>query len=154
DLTQYEARCFVRRHREHCERKAERNDCHGPLFWSRPTEPYRLASQFDLHGTSNRPVTIQMPDLPALVAQAKALPHGPLLTDGTHGPAPRGCGKPVRWVSPKGSLPGMNITPPLPVPTPLGLTGQLTMLSAIPLHTIVGQFVFNIFKPIVTLPSA
>jgi hypothetical protein len=150
DQTLYEVRCFVRRHRDHCERKQERNDCHGPLFWSRPTEPYRLAAHFDLHGTSNRPVTIQMPDVPALLAQAKELPLGPKLSDGTRGPAPRGCGRPVRWVSPKDSLPAFSLDlPTSSLPTSKGMTGQVAMLSAIPLHTIVGQIVFNIFKPII-----
>ena len=74
DASCYEIRCFVRRHDPRCPRTGERNDCKGELVWSEPTEIYRIASHFDLDGTSNRPVTIQLPDIPALTAQAAALP--------------------------------------------------------------------------------
>ena len=46
--------------------------------WSEPTEPYRLAPHFDLEGTRNRPVTVQLPDLDELQADASgSVPRQP-----------------------------------------------------------------------------
>ena len=71
DHSLYEIRCYARRHKLLCPKKSTRNDCQGELTWSQRTEHCQLASHFDLTGTSNRPVTIQLPGfLPALEAQS------------------------------------------------------------------------------------
>jgi hypothetical protein len=157
----YEIRCFVRRHKPHCPRLLERNDCHGELVWSRPTETYRLAEQFDLVGTSNRPLTVQLPDIPALLVQAASLPNGPPLADssgrptGQRAPAPRLGGAPVRAVAPPASLPEVQLAPLLPplppVPTSIRMSGGQFCSFSIPLVTIVAMFVLNLFLPILML---
>jgi len=136
DQNLYEVHCFVRRHDSRCPRQAGKQDCHGPLTWSGATERYRIASHFDLKGTSNRPVTIQLPDIPTLQAQAATLTPG--------------AGAPVKMVSPPGSsfqfeqgsgIPsGGNMNP-----------GSETCSFSIPLVTIVATFVLNLFIPIVML---
>lgn len=136
DRSLYEVRCFVRRHDPRCPKKLERGDCHGEVVWSLPTEPYRLAAQFDLVGTSNRPVTIQLPDLKALEAQAAAMP--------------RGRGAPVQMVAPEGSSLEVrvpNMATMLPIKGSPG--GGAICSFSIPLITIVATFVLNLFLPIV-----
>jgi hypothetical protein len=135
DRNLYEIRCFVRRHRFPCPKLLTRNDCHGPLTWSARSELYQLASHFDLAGSNNRPVTIQLPDLPALQAQVAADP-----TVGRKGA--------VKMISPKGSnlhtsgqIPNLNPAP--------GSPGAAICSFSIPLITIVATFVFNLFLPIV-----
>jgi len=135
DRNLYEIRCFVRRHKFPCPKKKTRNDCHGPLTWSLRTEQFQLASHFDLTGTSNRPVSIQMPDLPALEAQVAADPSV-------------GRKAPVKMISPKkstletsGKIPNLNPVPP----------GAAICSFSIPLITIVATFVFKLFLPIVVL---
>jgi hypothetical protein len=134
DQALYEIRCFVRRHRPQCPKTGRRNDCHGELSWSRRTESYRLASQFDLVGTSNQPITIQMPSLPALEAQAFALPAGK--------------GAPVRMVSPEDSALEFSVDNK-GKPIKKGAPGQAICSFAIPLITIVATFVLQLFLPIV-----
>jgi hypothetical protein len=127
----YEIRCFVRRHDPHCPRKQEAPDCHGPLTWSRPTERYQLAAQFDLDGTSNRPVTIQMPNLAELAAQAVKRPFGKY--------------SPVKFIQPQSLQPktdGMAVSGK-------EMGGFQICFFSIPLITIVALFVLNIFLPIV-----
>ena len=68
DASNYEIRCFARRHKPACPRTGPQ--CHCPIVWSDPTESYQLASHFDLQGTANRPVTVQLPDLTALQSDA------------------------------------------------------------------------------------
>jgi hypothetical protein len=128
----YEIRCFVRRHKDRCPRKLDAvPDCQGELIWSLPTERYKLAAQFDLEGTSNRPVTIKMPNLAELAAQAVKRPFGKY--------------SPVKFIQPQGLNPRTN---------GMGLGGgsmggfQICFFS-IPLITIVALFVLNIFLPIV-----
>jgi len=130
DRTTYEIRCFVRRHDPRCPR-GEAPDCHGEVVWSRPTERYRLAPPFDLLGTSNRPVTIQMPNLAELAAQAVAKPLGKY--------------SPVKIVQPQTLAPavdGMTVSGG-------AMSGASICFISIPLVTIVALFVFNIFLPIV-----
>jgi hypothetical protein len=131
----YEIRCFVRRHKFPCPKLLTRNDCHGPLTWSARTELYQLASHFDLAGSSNRPVTIQLPDIPALQAQIAADPT-------------LGRKSAVKMVAPKGSnletsgkIPDLTGNPP----------GAAICSFAIPLITIVATFVLKLFLPIVIL---
>ncbi|MDQ5822190.1 MAG: hypothetical protein M3540_12185 [Actinomycetota bacterium] len=134
DDARYEIRCFVRRHREPCPRTAEPNDCNGTLFWSAPSETYRLASHFDLTGTSNRPVTVQLPDFTDLAAQAAAMPAGKA--------------SPVKMKQPNNSVLkfGTDTVPPLG--GSVESAGQICSF-AIPLITIVAWFLLNLFLPIV-----
>ena len=131
DRRVYEIRCFVRRHRAECPPDSH---CKCPVTWSEPTEPYQVASHFDLEGTANRPVTVQLPDLAQLQADALRLSPG-----GTGG---------VRFQSPPNSS--------LPFSTDntdgseLPANGDFQICSfSIPLITIVAMFVFKLFLPIV-----
>jgi hypothetical protein len=130
DQQHYEIACFARRHRTPHARGAP-CPCPDGLFWSLPTEPYRLASHFDPVGTGRRPVTVQLPDLDALAAQAApalgvafAKPAGSLMVTGTSD------GKPVKK--------GRSTFP------------QVCSFS-IPLITIVASFVLELFLPVVVL---
>lgn len=128
----YEIRCFARRHKDDCPRTENTPDCHGELFWSLPTESYRIAPAADLAGTSNFPITIQMPDLRELAAQAATAPAGRF--------------SPVRVVQPQALKPkvdGMSVSGGT-----LGMSGQICFF-AIPLITIIAFFVLNLFLPIV-----
>jgi hypothetical protein len=128
----YEIRCFVRRHEPSCPRTSEPNDCNGRLFWSEPTEPFRLAAHFDPVGTAHRPVHIRLPDFPALAAAAASRPVGALA--------------PVAMSQPDRS--SLTMGPGVPPTSGSIGNGQICFL-AIPLITIVAWFVLNIFLPIV-----
>jgi hypothetical protein len=133
DDTSYEIRCYVRRHDPGCPKTSRPGDCQGELFWSRPTEAYRLAPHFDLTGTSNRPVTIQLPDLKALEAEAVVGKAG------------------LRLKAPSESslefeIDGDN----KPVNGSRQAFAQICSF-AIPLITIVATFVFKLFLPILVL---
>ena len=128
----YEIRCFVRRHNPDCPRTLDPNDCNGELIWSEPTEPFRLASHFDPVGTANRPINVQLPDFPALAAQAASRPPGAL--------------SPVRMNQPPRS--SLHFTPDMPPSGGSVGDGQICFF-AIPLITIVAWFVLNLFLPIV-----
>jgi hypothetical protein len=56
DRAIYEIRCFARKRpapgHEHCPPK---------IFWSEPTEPFRLAAAFDPDGTKNHKVAVKLP---------------------------------------------------------------------------------------------
>jgi hypothetical protein len=135
DRTAYEIQCFVRRHDARCPRTRGRGrDCHGELTWSVPTEPFTLASAHDLVGTANRPVTVAMPHLPSLIAEAGAL-------------AP-GAGAGLRMAAPDASsLPVVVDDDGNPSS---GSPGAAEVTSfAIPLITIVANFVMRMFIPIV-----
>ena len=129
DASGYEIRCFVRRHKPACPRTGPQ--CHCPIVWSDPTEGYMLASHFDLQGTANRPVTVQLPDLTALQSDALTLPQGS--TGGVIMKAPQ------------------SLMPTATSP-PGGSKGPSEICTfAIPLITIVATFVFTLFLPIVIL---
>jgi hypothetical protein len=136
DQALFEVHCFVRRHDPRCPKVTGKQDCHGPLTWSGPTERYRIAPHFDLKGTSNRPVTIQLPDIPALKAQAATLKPGE--------------GAPVKMVSPPGSSFVFPQDGSIPSSGNMGAAGEICSF-AIPLITIVATFVLNLFLPIVML---
>ncbi|MEI6668468.1 MAG: hypothetical protein WCP29_09955 [Acidobacteriota bacterium] len=126
----YEVRCWVQRHRASHDADQPCR-CPDGLFWSLPTRPYKRASQFDLTGTSHQPVTIQLPDLNVLAAQAK-----PSLG--------------VGLAKPKGSL--MVTADKGGKPQNKGLTGVPEIcFFPIPLITIVATFVFELFLPVVML---
>ena len=130
----YEIRCFARRHRPGCPRTREPNDCNGHLFWSAPTEPFRLAAHFDPVGTAHRPVNIKLPDFPALAAAVASRPVGAL--------------SPVAMSQPDRS--SLRFGDGVP-PTSGSVGGGQICFLAIPLITIVAWFVLNIFLPIVVL---
>jgi hypothetical protein len=136
DRSIYEMRCFVRHHDPECPRTEEEPDCCGPLVWSEPTEPYRLASQSDLVGTANRPVTIQMPDLAELAAQAAHLPLGRF--------------SPMRFRQPRALQPQVG-SGPAPELKDGSVGGLSICFFAIPLITIIALFLLTLFLPIVVL---
>jgi hypothetical protein len=130
----YEIRCFVRRHKVDCPRTDKTPDCHGPLVWSEPGDPFRIAPATDLIGTSNRPITIKMPDFSELAAQAATLPAGKMA--------------PVRVVQPQ----SMNFKVDQDgKPTAGGVGGSRVCFFSIPLITIVAMFLLQLFLPIVVL---
>ncbi len=135
DATQYEIRCFVRRYKHEQPKNGGNPKCCGEVVWSLPTEVYQLASHFDLIGTNNRPVSMQLPDLKALEAQAAALAPNQLA--------------PFRMVSPPDS--NLEVTADKDGKViDHGTSSQICSFS-IPLITIVATFVFKLFLPIVTL---
>jgi hypothetical protein len=129
----YEIRCFVRRHRAVCPRTGPQCTC--PVVWSEPTEPYQLASHSDLQGTANRPVTVQLPDLKALKADAARL--GPGKTGG------------VRMKAPAASNLMFDVDTTAGKGSNGSAGGPEVCTFAIPLITIVATFVFKLFMPIV-----
>ncbi len=131
DQATYEVRCFVRQHQVCPGRAGKAPDCHGPLVWSRPTEPFRVAAPFDVLGSANRPITIKMPDLRELAAQAALRPKGRL--------------SPVRFVQPQHLSP--KIDDGKPIENDVG--GEAICSFSIPLITIIALFVLNLFLPIV-----
>jgi hypothetical protein len=133
DASGYEIRCFVRRHRAECPRDGRH--CRCPIVWSAPTEPYQLASHHDLEGSANRPVTVQLPDLAQLHADALRLGPG-----GTGG---------VRFRSPpRSELPFTSDNTDATAIDPSRDTIQ-TCSFAIPLITIVAMFLLKLIMPIV-----
>lgn len=133
DRSCYHVRCFVRQH-ETCDICGKKKP--GPLVWSDPTPEYQIASQQDLIGTSNRPVTIQMPDLPQLSAQAASLAMGD------------GAGVRMEWPD-NSFLKFGEIKDGLPDPATSGIGGASICFFSIPLITIVATFVLKLFLPIV-----
>jgi len=133
DHTTYEIRCYMRRHRPECPR--EGSQCSCPITWSEATEPYQLASHFDLEGTANRPITVQLPDLDQLRADALRLGPG-----GTGG---------VRLQTPPGSAMPFS-TKDIEATAKNDTSTQFQICSfSIPLITIVATFLFKLFLPIV-----
>ena len=131
DQATYEVRCFVRRHSPCQARVGKQPDCFGPVTWSRPTEAFRVAAPFDVLGSANRPITIKLPDLRELAAQAAMRPKGRL--------------SPVRMVQPQRLSPNTDGS---------GLSGgtmggEAICSFSIPLITLVALFVLNLFLPIV-----
>jgi len=131
DQSLYEIRCFVRRHQPQCPRKDAAPDCSGELFWSEPTENYMLAPHHDLVGSSQRPVTLTMPDLSELAAQAAALPLTKLAS--------------AKVVQPQGM--NFKLNDGKPVGGFVG-GGQICFIC-IPLITIVAMFLLRLFMPVV-----
>jgi len=131
DQSLYEIRCYLRRHEPDAPKDPVGQDCCGDLTWSLPTERYQLAAHFDLTGTANQPVTIQLPDIPKLKAQAASLPIGK--------------GASMKMIAPPGSsMKGASLTGG-------SLGGAQICSMSIPLVTIVAQFAFNILMPIVVV---
>ena len=136
DRSTYELRCFFRQHDCDCPfpgLNSEPPDCEGELTWSRESEAWRLAPPFDLVGSANRPVTIQMPNLADLAAQAATRPIGQFSS--------------VRFVHPQQLLTKTDGG----IPTSGEIGGAAICFFSIPLITIVATFVLNLFLPIVVL---
>lgn len=131
DLTTYEVRCFVREHHTCPSKIGKTPDCNGPLTWSRASEAFRFAAAFDVLGAANRPITIKMPDLRELAAQAATRPRGKL--------------SPVRFVQPQQMSPKISGS----TLKSGAMSGEAICSFSIPLITIVALFVLNIFLPIV-----
>jgi hypothetical protein len=130
DQQYYEVTCFAERHLVPHDRGSPCH-CPGSLFWSLPSAPYRLASHFDVAGTSKRPVTVQLPDLDELAAQA-APAFGVAFA------------KPAKSLMVTGNGKGEM--------KKLGRTKLPEICSfSIPLITIVASFVFELFLPVVML---
>ncbi len=131
ELTTYEIRCFVRQHHPCPPQVGKTPDCHGPVVWSLPSEAFRVAAPFDVLGAANRPVTIKMPDLRELAAQAATRPRGKL--------------SPIRFVQPQ------HLSPKVKGKAADGgeMGGEAICSFSIPLITIIALFVLNLFLPIV-----
>lgn len=137
DQSIYENRCFVRRHETGKRKTNERGDCCGEIFWSMPTEPYRLASHFDLDGTSNQVTTIQLPDLTAI--EAKVNESGFQMGNGVGMAMLTPNGTELSFTSHNdGSFSAGN----------KGGSGSICFF-AIPLITIVAMFLLRLFLPVV-----
>lgn len=129
DRQYFEIRCFAKRHLEPHD-PGSPCKCPDAVFWSPPTEAFRLASHYDLAGTAHRPVTIQMPDLNDLAAQTTPVPG-------------------MGLAKPPGSL---NVKAKNKLPESGGFTAGFQICSLpIPLITIVAMFLFELFLPIVVL---
>jgi hypothetical protein len=131
DRSLYEIRGFVRPRVEGCPKGPKL----GEAVWSEPTACYQLASHCDLDGTSHQPVTVQMPDLDALAAQAASMPMG--------------AGAGVKFVTPKNSMLQFGVDKDGKAEKKPGLGGPAICGFAIPLITIVATFVLRLFLPIV-----
>ena len=130
DEQYYEVACYAIRHKTPLASGAPCK-CPDGLFWSQPTVPYRIARHFDVVGTSRRPVTVQLPDVKELAANASP----------TLGVAFQ---KPVGSLNVKGNGSG-GIASHSQSSTP-----EICFVS-IPLVTIVAMFVFELFLPVVVL---
>jgi hypothetical protein len=128
DRSIYRIRCFARRRPP-----AGREHCPPELWWSEPTEPYRLAGFMDPEGTANHSVTVTAPDFRALAARA-GQPAGP---------------GGVSVVRPPGSQ--LRFDPLNGVPTTGTVGGAVasTCTFALELPMIVAMFLFGLFLPVV-----
>jgi hypothetical protein len=115
-------------------RPARQEHCPPKVWWSAPTEPFRLAAAYDPEGTKNRNVSISAPDFRALAARAgqAAGPGGLAIS------------------TPPGSQ--MQFNPFKGIPKPgegsMGGTGSVCTF-AFELFFIVALFLFLMFMPIV-----
>jgi hypothetical protein len=130
DRAIYEIHCFARKKpepgHEHCPPK---------IWWSAPTEPFRLAAVFDPDGTKNHKVNIKLPDFRTVAARAG------------QPPGPGG----VAVTSPPGSQMQFNPFNGIPAAGSGRLGGDVERICvfAFELFIIVGFFVFLLFLPIV-----
>ena len=130
DLTLYEIRCFVRRHKPDCPRRDEAPDCQGEIVWSEPTEVYKLASHHDLW---HQPATSHDPDArPGRAGGAGGVAAGQPVRAG-EGRAAAGAQLQCRRRE--------DLKDP-------GVGGKQICFFAIPLITIVAFFVLKLFLPI------
>jgi hypothetical protein len=123
----YEIRCWARRHHEPHDRGAPCR-CPAELHWSTPTEPYWIAGHYDLVGTSQRPVTVQLPDLRDLAADPRPR-HG------------------ATFSKPPGSL-AFSVADQKAA-NPGSTSGFQICTLPIPLITLIAMFVLELFLPVV-----
>lgn len=137
DSDLYHVQCYVRRKKDCCLARGP-NCCHGDIVWSVPTQSYRLASFFDIDGTSHKPINIKLPDLNALKAQADL--------------GPPGRGANVKTIAPAESSLNFS-TDGMEMPeadnNELVRPGQQICFFAILLFFIVALFLFRLFLPII-----
>lgn len=130
DRAIYEIHCFARQKpepgHEHCPPK---------IWWSAPTEPFRLAAVFDPDGTKNHKVNIKLPDFRTLAARA-ARPAGPGGVAITSPPLSQMKFNPFKGIPESGS--GRMVG-----------DAEKVCVFAFELFIIVGFFVFLLFLPIV-----
>jgi hypothetical protein len=112
----------------------DRPNCPPEVYWSGPSETFKLAPFFDPEGTKNRTVSITMPDLHSLAARAGA-PSGPGGVALTSPASSQLSFDPDMGTPSKGQLPG-------------GVTAR-TCTFALELFMIVAFFVFSLFLPVV-----
>ena len=127
--SRYEIRCFVRRHDARCPRGGKVPDCRGEVVWSAATVRWQVAAPFDVDGTAHKPVTVTMPDLAELEAQASPQKAG------------------LRLKSPANSSLEFDVDSDNQ-PVKIGFAGGICGF-AIPLITIVASFVIRLFLPII-----
>lgn len=130
DHATYTLRCFARKRpapgHEHCPPK---------IWWSSPSESFRLASFFDPDGTKNHLTTVAAPDFRTLAARA--------------GQPSAGGG--LQVVRPPGSQMMFDPNNGSPKEGTLGGAAAETCTYAIQLLMIVAMFVFSLFLPIIML---
>jgi hypothetical protein len=123
----YEVQCFVRQPppagHEHCPPK---------IWWSQPSEPFRLAAAYDPDGTKNRTISVTAPDLRRLAARAGQRQSGGLQIST---PPKSGLG-PV----PFKSIPNARSRTP---------GGDSICMFAFELFFLVALFLFLLFLPII-----
>lgn len=130
----YHIRCFVRRRHPEC----PPDSVGGDVFWSAATTAFQLAAHFDLQGTSNRPTTIEMPDMKELEAAAGA----------------ERCQGSLKFLFPAGTAFNFDVNLTTGVPTLAGLAVPPSLPSmsfSIPVVTLVANFVLRLFLPVVML---
>jgi hypothetical protein len=113
---------------------AGQEQCPPKVWWSAPTEPFRLAAPYDPEGTKNRLVSISAPDFRALAARAgnPAGPGGLAIT------------------TPPGSQMQFNPFGGIPKPGQGSMGGSGGVCTfAFELFFIVALFLFFMFMPIV-----
>lgn len=113
---------------------AGQEHCPPKVWWSAPTEPFRLAAPYDPEGTKNRRVSITAPDFRALAARAgqKAGPGGLAIS------------------TPPGSQMQFNPFKGIPGPGEGSMGGGGGVCTfAFELFFIVAMFLFLMFLPIV-----
>lgn len=125
----YTLRCFAR-----ARPRPGYEGCPPVIWWSDPSQQYRLASFFDPDGTKNHKTSVTAPDLRALAARAGA-PPGPGGLEVVRPPGSQ------LMFDPNGGTP-QDADPP-------GGTSSETCTYAIQLLMIVAMFVFSLFLPII-----
>lgn len=130
DRSIFRIRCFARQ-----QPPPGHEQCPPRLWWSAPTAAYRLASFYDPQGTTNRRVSITMPDFRTLSARA-GQPQGPGGVEIVRPP-----GSQLKF-DPDNGTPGNAST------TDFGL-GTSRCTFALELLMIVAMFLFSLFLPVV-----
>ena len=126
----YTLRCFAR-----ARPRPGYEACPPVIWWSDPSQQYRLASFFDPDGTKNHKTSVTAPDFRALAARTGA-PPGPGGLEVVRPP-----GSQLMFDPDSGTLPDGSGS--------AGGTSPETCTYAIQLLMIVAMFVFSLFLPII-----